>query len=77
MPDFDYKEKRCEEDIDSYLIGRGGYIKGNQKDFDRKLALDVNTFVSFVKTSQPQAVRKQYPPLHKTAPLFPAKRKQH
>lgn len=55
MPDFDYKEKRFEQDIEEYLITKGGYIKGDPKAFDRKLALDVNTFVSFIKTSQPKA----------------------
>ena len=55
MPDFDYKEKRFEQDIEEYLTTRGGYIKGDPKAFDRKLALDVNTLVFFIKTSQPKA----------------------
>lgn len=55
MSDFDYKEKRFEQDIEEYLTTKGGYIKGNPKAFDRKLALDVNTFVSFIRTSQPKA----------------------
>jgi len=55
MPDFDYKEKRFEQDIEEYLTTHGGYIKGDPKAFDRKLALDVNTFVSFIKISQPKA----------------------
>ena len=55
MSDFDYKEKRFEEDIEEYLITKGGYIKGDPKKFDRKLALDVNTFVSFIKSSQPKS----------------------
>lgn len=55
MNDFDYKEKRFEQDIEEYLTTKGGYEKGNSKSFDRKLALDVNTFISFIKTSQPKA----------------------
>lgn len=55
MPDFDYKEKRFEQDIEEFLTTKGGYIKGNPKAFDRSLALDVNTFVSFIKTSQPKS----------------------
>lgn len=55
MSDFDYKEKRFEQDIEEYLTTKGGYIKGNPKAFDRSLAFDVNTFVSFIKTSQPKA----------------------
>ena len=55
MPDFDYEEKRFEQDIEEYLSTKGGYKKGDPKAFDRKLALDVNTFVSFIRTSQPKA----------------------
>lgn len=55
MSDFDYKEKRFEQDIEEYLTTKGGYEKGNPKLFDRKLALDMNTFVNFIKTSQPKA----------------------
>lgn len=54
MPDFDYKEKRFEQDIEEYLTTKGGYEKGNPKSFDGKLALDVNTFIRFIKTSQPK-----------------------
>lgn len=55
MPDFDYKEKRFEQDIEEYLTTKGGYEKGDPKAFDRKFALDVNTFVAFIKNSQPKA----------------------
>lgn len=54
MNDFDYKEKRFEQDIEEYLTTKGGYTKGNPKAFDRSLALDVNTFIKFIKTSQPK-----------------------
>ena len=54
LSDFDYKEKRFEQDIEEYLTTKGGYEKGDPKSFDRKLALDVNTFVTFIKTSQPK-----------------------
>lgn len=54
MPDFDTKEKRFEEDIETYLCTEGGYTKGNPKAFDRRLALDKATFLSFVKASQPK-----------------------
>lgn len=50
--DFDYKEKRFEQDIEEYLTTKGGYKKGDSKAFDRKLALDVGTFIEFIKTSQ-------------------------
>ena len=54
MSDFDVKEKQFEQDIEEYLITQGGYHKGNPKDFDRKLALDKETFISFLKNSQPK-----------------------
>ena len=54
MSDFDVKEKRFEQDIEEYLIREGGYEKGNPSAFDRKLALDKDTFISFIKKSQPK-----------------------
>ncbi len=51
-------EKRFEQDIEYYLCNHGGYIKGDPKAFDRKLALDVKTFVSFIKATQPNAWEK-------------------
>lgn len=58
MPDFDFTEKRFEQDIEYYLCNHGGYIKGDPKAFDRKFALDVKTFVSFIKATQPNAWEK-------------------
>ena len=54
MSDFDVKERRFEEDIEAYLLADGGYKRGNPSAFDRKLALDKGTFISFIKTSQPK-----------------------
>ena len=54
MTDFDVKEKRFEQDIEEYLITEGGYEKGNPSSFNRSLALDMCTFVSFIKNSQPK-----------------------
>ena len=47
MSDFDFKEKRFEQDIEEYLITEGGYEKGNPKNFNRTLALDTATFITF------------------------------
>lgn len=58
MLDFDFTEKRFEQDIEYYLCNHGGYTKGDPKAFDRKLALDVKTFVSFIKATQPNAWEK-------------------
>ena len=54
MTDFDVKERRFEQDIEEYLITEGGYEKGNPSSFNRSLALDMGTFVSFIKNSQPK-----------------------
>lgn len=54
MSDFDVKERRFEEDIEAYLLKEGGYKKGKASNFDRKLALDKETFIDFIKTSQPK-----------------------
>ena len=54
MNDFDVKEKRFEQDIEEFLITKGGYVKGDPSVFDRKLALDTGAFVSFIKASQPK-----------------------
>ena len=52
--DFDVKEKRFEQDIEEYLITKGGYVKGNPAAFNRESGLDEGTFISFVKNSQPK-----------------------
>ena len=54
MSSFDVKEKRFEQDIEEYLISNGGYEKGDHSAFNRALALDTGTFVSFIKASQPK-----------------------
>ena len=51
---LDISEKQFEDDIAEYLITEGGYTKGDPSAFDRKLALDKGTFLSFIKASQPK-----------------------
>lgn len=48
-------EKRFEQDIEEYLCTDGGYTKGNSKSFDKNLALDTDTFLTFLKNSQPKS----------------------
>ncbi|XME04058.1 type I restriction endonuclease subunit R [Lachnospiraceae bacterium C1.1] len=52
--DFDVKEKRFEQDIEEYLITKGGYEKGDPTVFNRTSGLDETTFVEFIKNSQPK-----------------------
>lgn len=54
MPDFDYKEKRFEQDIADYLTTSGGYQKGDPAAFNREKAMDTGTFLSFIQASQPK-----------------------
>jgi len=54
MTEFDVKEKRFEDDIEANLCSVGGYIKGDPKTFDRKAALDIDTLITFIQTSQPK-----------------------
>lgn len=55
MPDdFDVKEKRFEQDIEEYLTTKGGYTKGDPSKFNRSTGLDEETFVAFIKNSQPK-----------------------
>lgn len=52
------KEKNFEEAIEHSLITKGGYKKGDPKKFDRKLALDKETLINFVKKTQPNKWKK-------------------
>ena len=52
MNEEELKEKAFEEAIEEYLITKGGYVKGNPKNFNRELALDVDTLIDFIKKTQ-------------------------
>ena len=51
---MDLKEKRFEDDIESYLLNEGGYVKGSLATYDAARAIDMSTLVAFVKSSQPK-----------------------
>lgn len=53
MQDTLLKEKNFEEAIENYLITEGGYQKGSPDDLNRATALDEDTFINFIKTTQP------------------------
>lgn len=53
MQDTLLKEKNFEEAIENYLITEGGYEKGNPEHLNRATALDEDTFIRFIKTTQP------------------------
>ncbi len=58
MLDLNLTEKQFETDIEYSLLTYGGYEKGNPKAFDRTVALDVATLISFVKATQPKSWEK-------------------
>lgn len=51
---MDTTEKRFESDIEAYLLNEGGYIKGNQKTYDKAKAIDMATLISFIAQTQPK-----------------------
>lgn len=52
------KEKNFEEAIENYLITEGGYKKGVPEHLNRATALDEDTFLRFIKTTQPREWEK-------------------
>ena len=58
MPDLSLTEKQFENDIEYSLLTYGGYEKGEPKAFDRVVALDTDTLISFVKATQPKSWEK-------------------
>ncbi len=52
---IDYKEKKFEEDIESYLISQGGYNKGHQLNYDKSRAIDLPKLITFIKATQAKA----------------------
>ena len=58
MADLILTEKQFESDIEYSLLTYGGYEKGDPKAFDRTVALDVQTLISFVKATQPKSWEK-------------------
>src|SRR5216683_4826727 len=58
-----HTERTFEETIESQLLSRGGWAKGNPSDFDRKLALRSKDLFAFVQDTQPTLwadLRKQH-----------------
>ena len=53
MQDTLLKEKNFEEAIENYLITESGYEKGIPEHLNRTSALDEDTFINFIKTTQP------------------------
>ena len=49
---MDYKEKRFEQDIETYLLSQGGYTKGNMSTYDASNAIDLPKLMEFIQKTQ-------------------------
>lgn len=47
-------EKNLEKDIEEYFITEGGYVKGDQKTYDKVRAIDLDTLIRFITSTQPK-----------------------
>ena len=52
------KEKSFEDAIEQFLLTHGGYQKGDAGAFDRALAIDKDTLLSFIHLTQPKKWEK-------------------
>lgn len=49
---MDYKEKRFEQDIETFLLSQGGYTKGNMSTYDASNAIDLPKLMDFIQKTQ-------------------------
>lgn len=52
------EEKRFEQDIESYLLNEGGYVKGNMWFYDKRRAIDMSVLIEFIEKTQPKQWEK-------------------
>jgi type I restriction enzyme, R subunit len=52
---FEDNEKRFESDIETYLLTEGGYSKGDQSNYDKERAIDINQLVYYIQETQKRA----------------------
>ena len=48
------KEKNFEQDIESWLLTEGGYVKGNMWTYDKRRAIDMPVLIQFIEATQPK-----------------------
>jgi len=48
------KEKNLEQDIESWLLNEGGYVKGGMATYDKKRAIDMPVLIKFIEATQPK-----------------------
>ena len=52
---MDKREKRFEADIESYMLSKGGFTKGDMTTYDKDKAIDLPKLIEFIKKTQPKA----------------------
>ncbi|MFD2657940.1 type I restriction endonuclease subunit R [Gracilibacillus thailandensis] len=52
---FEDTEKRFEEDIETFLLTEGGYVKGDQSNYDKERAIDLTQLINFIQETQENA----------------------
>lgn len=55
---MDIKEKRFEQDIESYMLNYGGYTKGDLSTYNRETAIDLPKLIQYIKATQPKEWQK-------------------
>ena len=48
------KEKNLEQDIESWLLSEGGYVKGTMATYVKKRAIDMPVLIKFIEATQPK-----------------------
>lgn len=51
---MNYKEKKFEQDIETFMLNQGGYTKGDLSTYNRKEAIDLPKLIDFIKNTQPK-----------------------
>lgn len=51
---MDIKEKRFEQDIETYMLSNGGYTKGSDATFDREKGIDLSKMIKYIEATQPR-----------------------
>ncbi|KHE69670.1 type I restriction endonuclease subunit R [Halobacillus sp. BBL2006] len=49
---FEDTEKRFEQDIETFLLNEGGYVKGDELNYDKERAIDLTQLINFIQETQ-------------------------
>lgn len=51
---MDIKERRFEQDIETYMLSNGGYTKGSDATFDKEKGIDLTKMIKYIEATQPR-----------------------